>query len=422
MLLLYHPTFLLFFYLEILSHCASITDRGQSWMQDELYIQQLVEQCHDTVRRLLGPLKALQWSRETQLAAEVMYYVLTTGKGLQTLGEEYCEILQTVGTGAGLAPGKFRRGALVLFQAVIPYVSEKFIARQDIGGVNLFSNPEIGQSERESNVPSNPRETTPGQDPHRINEMRLKALATETLQRYRRVLQNTVDIIRTWKETLRLRMPWSQVHLNRARKFATEYGGTLLRLHLALFYVFGLYYQLSKRFTGVRFISVSATSPHDRASFRALGYILLAQLVIAGGVHAIRQHHHLSYLPQRFGKALGLFAEASDGNEVARKGPAGYVRLLRPDGTEITPAEERAAMEMDADLVAGDRTTGGEFIQHKKCPLCLGRLIVPTATTCGHLFCWNCVAEWVCSQKAECPLCRASIWPSELVVVRHGGY
>lgn len=31
---------------------------------------------------------------QTKLAGRVLYYLLTTGSGLQTLGEEYCDISQ----------------------------------------------------------------------------------------------------------------------------------------------------------------------------------------------------------------------------------------------------------------------------------------------------------------------------------------
>ena len=33
---------------------------------------------------------------QTKLAGRVLYYLLTTGAGLQTLGEEYCDISQVM--------------------------------------------------------------------------------------------------------------------------------------------------------------------------------------------------------------------------------------------------------------------------------------------------------------------------------------
>ena len=116
---------------------AAQPDIVRAHQKDESYLQMLTDSCHDAVRTILGPRRALlcsrsafpetmlcpatlmptlvavsylsallkvrhtSWlrsaSRETRLVAELLYFGLTTGAGGQTLGEQYCDILQVSG-------------------------------------------------------------------------------------------------------------------------------------------------------------------------------------------------------------------------------------------------------------------------------------------------------------------------------------
>ena len=53
---------------------------------------------------------------------------------------------------------------------------------------------------------------------------------------------------------------------------------------------------------------------------------------------------------------------------------------------------------------------------HAKCMFCLDPIHYSTSTPCGHVFCWNCIADWI-RQKPECPLCRQYTRPCELFLI-----
>ena len=55
--------------------------------------------------------------------------------------------------------------------------------------------------------------------------------------------------------------------------------------------------------------------------------------------------------------------------------------------------------------------------QQRKCTLCLEQFKDPSVTTCGHVFCWICVRDWV-REKPECPLCRQEVLLSKVLPLR----
>lgn len=146
-----------------------------------------------------------------------------------------------------------------------------------------------------------------------------------------------------------------------------------LKAHLAVFYFTGTFYQPGKRFAQIRFVHTRKSSP-EKAPFKMLGVLIAIQLI---------------------GTALGT---ASDGLSAAWAWCWSSRRDAVAQGLAEDDLEEEAST--------------------KGCTMCLEGMKHPTATSCGHVFCWDCISDWVV-EKPECPLCRQAIAPNTFLRVHH---
>lgn len=267
---------------------ADQPDIVRAAQKDDFYKRVFNEQCYDLFSRVFGPRMSMNKQIEVKLLTDACYYGLNTLIGTQTLGEEYCDILQV--KYPVRLPTLWERVALIFCHVFAPYIAERFFMR-------VFS-------------------MQPRFVPH-----------------------------------LRDLLP------------------KLQRMHLALFYFTGTFYDFSKRLTNIHYI-FNGKVDQQRPKYHILGALILVQ----------------------FGVSLML--------SVREK----LTKLRNKSLTSIEDYSE-AAQPLETQL-----------FNPPKCTLCLEPRKNTTATTCGHLFCWNCIAEW-CNNKPECPLCRQNLTLQSLVCI-----
>eukprot|EP00850_Spirogloea_muscicola_P005815 SM000027S09596 [mRNA] locus=s27:265681:268628:+ [translate_table: standard] len=352
--------------------------------KDDQYLKYVCDSCQDVARTYAGPRFAVAYQNETRLVGQVLYYLLTTGAGLQTLGEEYCDISQVAGpAGAPVRPR--RRLSLVLLHTLFPYLLERLSARASAHGATIASRPSPSSQLSRTEIFLDRHHSGAA-----VEEIVIASTSREA-QAWHRSLGGTL--------TQRLREFYEKALLWYSSSLLTVREALLLgvRMHLMLFYFEGFYYHLAKRATGVRYVFTGRAS-EQRPRYHILGMFLLVQVGILGGDWFRR-----AVIPS---VAASIQAEGADGL-LGRRG----LLVLGGDGKPV------ASKAVGPDIGRVE----SEVAAASKCPLCLSVRDYPTATPCGHVFCWRCIAEWG-NEKAECPLCRAAFTHSSLVGVHHSDF
>jgi peroxin-10 len=345
--------------------------------------QIVAERFNDVATRAFGPRFAVRHARALRVIGRIMYPALTSAPGGRTLGEEYCDLITRDANGKPLSTyARFVRFVVDAFGEEALTSARGLVVRNYERGATLRASGADG--------------------PTRALDGALRgmlALAGERIE----------------DETTTTTTMGSTRERSHGARAIDARGGFANAAHLAMFYVYGDYYEWSGRASGARRAFVGAYAGEERPSYAILGAFLAFQLTVVS--------------IETLANVIGAFSsrresssdDSADASTPNRRSAASRSRVLESDGRAcVEPHESDDRPKLDVfgqpidDGKPSSSSSSTSPLVKTKCALCLSERRFPAATPCGHVFCWRCVAGWT-TKKPECPLCRAPASPQSLV-------
>ncbi|KAL1968507.1 hypothetical protein VTN77DRAFT_1717 [Rasamsonia byssochlamydoides] len=361
---------------------ATSPDIIRSHEKDGFITSTLTNQAQSIIRSLKGARYAHAHSETIKNLTEILYFSLTTLIGNRTLGEEYCDIVQLEDDTLQL-PSIGRRAGYILSSILLPWILGRILPslRQKI------------RAKLERSIARKHAKAAMQNGASRMTSLKDRASKT-TKSRFLTTLRLQTYILE---------------HLDSLTSLSPIYA-----LSLATFYFTGAYYHLSKRLWGLRYVFTKRIEESEqRVGYEVLGVLLVLQMTVQGIIH-IRQtiasmQREVEVEPESSASTSGLRQSADERSKQDKL----LSSVQHPPSIPALPAST-PRYDLSTDPAAVPWIPAG---QQRKCTLCLELFKDPSVTTCGHVFCWTCIRDWV-REKPECPLCRQEVLASKILPVR----
>jgi peroxin-10 len=227
-----------------------------------------------------------------------------------------------------------------------------------------------------SDAVSSPMRNTGGQEQVSSAPSSIRGKMRELI---RKLLQSVVTAV---SNSSRMEGPHAPVE---TQQRTLTVGIWLLRLHLAYYCLTGRYPSLTHRLVGHTVEEDGSKRLVSRPNnFRVVGILILAQAA-GTAIQTISQ------------KLTHWWIDRSSLSTLAPPTPS----IKFEGSTSLTSSSSSPPADPSGIACAicqQDR-------RHPACP-----------TVCGHVFCWKCLQQWV-SSKGECPLCRTTCRPQDILAL-----